>query len=80
MAANIRKSGSDFFIEIDGIAIRCTLEDIKVLSKKCTYVCLEHGLFSQHDPAPGTGRPRNHLVDVDGTRVVVPCENINFMR
>jgi len=59
MAANIRKSGSDFFIEIDGIAIRCTLEDIKVLSKKCTYVCLEHGLFSQHHPVPGTGRLRD---------------------
>lgn len=49
MAANIRKSGSDFFIEIDGIVIRCTLEDIKVLSKKCTYVCLEQGrVVGQH--------------------------------
>lgn len=25
---------------------------------------------------PGTGRPRNHLVDVDGTLVVVPCGNL----
>lgn len=51
MAANIRKNDSgDFFVEIDGISIKCTLQDIAALNRKSTSVCAQYDVFDGANP------------------------------
>jgi ribosomal protein L21E len=28
----------------------------------------------------GKGKPRNHLIDIEGTRVAIPCGNLNKVK
>lgn len=66
MPANIRKENDSYFIEIDGNQLKCTIEDIAVLSRKSTHICVQHrypaldidqNKLMKFDPAFGSENP-----------------------